>query len=116
CLWGSGLLRPPTLRRSTPRGCGRFLGRRMAEPLCGRTEFVRTVPPSRQLALPRGGGVLSSMSGGRGASGETHAHLHWSSRRLDAGGKLLPQDCQLGRRRAVRGVRCLSRRAPWILL
>ena len=51
--------------------------------------FVRTVRPSKQLAVPGGGCVLSSMQAGSGASGDTHAHLHWGPRRLDAGGRLL---------------------------
>ena len=56
----------------------------VAEP----NSFEQFVPP-RQLAVPGGGCVLSSMSAGSGASGDTHAHLHWGPRRLDAGGRLL---------------------------
>ena len=58
---GSRLPGWPNLRRSTPCGCGRLLGRRLGYPLCGGTQFVRTVRPSKQLAVPGGGGVLSSM-------------------------------------------------------
>ena len=66
CLWGSRLLGSPNLRRSTTCGCGRLLGRRLGYPLGGGDQFVRTVRPSKQLAVPGGGCVLSSMSGWQG--------------------------------------------------
>jgi hypothetical protein len=74
CLRGSCLLGSPNLRRSTTRGCGRLLGRRLGDPLCRGAKFVRSVRPSQQLAVPGGGCVLPSMSAGSGASGDTHAH------------------------------------------
>ena len=89
CLRRSRLLGSPDLRRPTTCGRGRLLARRLGDPLGGRAQFVRTVRPSRQLAVPGGGCVLSSMQAGRGASGDTHAHSHWGPRRLDAGGRLL---------------------------
>ena len=54
-------LAQPTLRRRTTCGCGRLLGWRSGFPLGGRAQGVRTVRPSRQLALPGGGCVLSAM-------------------------------------------------------
>ena len=76
CLRGPGLPGPPKLRRSTPCGRGRFLGGRLGYALGGGGQFVRTVRPCKQRAVPGGGCVLSSMQAGNGASGDTHAHLH----------------------------------------